>query len=264
MNVCFSVDGAEYKYVPTIINSIVTNSANSAGIRFHSLVDSRSTKTKLEELVKKSNGLSITCCTLTPEDTKFILKNMRVETTGGGMYIKNIMNFARFFIPEYFPFDTCLYLDVDMIVQTDLFKLLEECDLSKYPLWATPVSREFYTPENLITVGCSYLFFIAGLYYFDCKYWKETNITQTCKDLMVSHKVGPKPLFKLGTQPILNTVFYQRYGMLDPRWNVVGLGGNPKIPAETLKNGYVLHWNGKLKPWDKGGLYRDLWRKYVR
>lgn len=80
--------------------------------------------------------------------------------------------------------------------------------------------------------------------------------------MMLAHKKSSKPLFGLGTQPILNNVFYQSYGMLDQRWNIVGLGGNPTIARDKLKGGYVLHWNGKLKPWSKGGLYRDLWRRY--
>jgi lipopolysaccharide biosynthesis glycosyltransferase len=50
---------------------------------------------------------------------------------------------------------------------------------------------------------------------------------------------------------------------LDARWNVLQLGWNKAVPPESLKAGWVLHWNGEKKPWLRDGMYQDRWRPYT-
>ncbi len=263
LNICFCVDRKECKHIYNIIKSIITNSNNTDKIKFYVLVDDDTTLSIIQKRLVSLN-IIISYSILTDQQKKFITDNMRIHVLeNGGKYIECIMNFARFYITEHFEFETCLYLDIDMIVQTDIYNLYTECDLKVCPLWATPMDRTNYDiPYLHDRVSPDYKFFITGLYYFDCKYWKENQLTKRCEEIMISHKSSKKPLFTLGTQPIINIIMANKYGMLDKRWNVHGLGGNPRIPADVLKSAYVLHWNGRLKPWYKVAFYRNLWTKW--
>jgi len=75
-----------------------------------------------------------------------------------------------------------------------------------------------------------------------------------------SHKFEKK--WKLGTQPILNIIYYKKVTFLDDKWNVVGLGEKNTPKLETIKNAIVLHWTGENKPWKLNGQFKDIWKKY--
>ena len=57
-------------------------------------------------------------------------------------------------------------------------------------------------------------------------------------------------LYKLGSQPPFNLVFYRAYHKLDPEWNIMDAGEPTIHPNDADADGAkVLHWNGLSKPW---------------
>jgi alpha-1,4-galacturonosyltransferase len=80
---------------------------------------------------------------------------------------------------------------------------------------------------------------------------------------MKKHKHSKTPLFKYGTQPILNLAFVNNVGKLSKNWNTLHLGGNKSINKDILDNAAVLHWNGVHKPWLNNGYYKNLWNPYT-
>nr|CAB3446637.1 unnamed protein product [Digitaria exilis] len=74
-----------------------------------------------------------------------------------------------------------------------------------------------------------------------------------------------RTLWKLGTLPPGLITFYSTTKPLDKSWHVLGLGYNPSISMEEIRNAAVVHFNGNMKPWLDIGMnqFRHLWTKYV-
>lgn len=257
MNICFSVDYNEYIHLLTIINSISKNTAHTNILYFYILVDAEKTLDSLKILMLQFfPQLEVTYSIIRDTERQFVLDNMRIANSS--THIENVMNFARFYLSSHFAIDKFLYLDVDMIFQCDIITLIDDINLDTFPLWAVPLKdyKISYLKKKCIN-------FIAGLYFVDCKYWHKNNITSKCEQLMIDHKKSTTPLFDFGTQPIINIVFAENYGHLDPKWNINGLGGNKNISKSIINSAKVLHWNGPFKPWNGDGYYKDLWKVYI-
>lgn len=58
---------------------------------------------------------------------------------------------------------------------------------------------------------------------------------------------------------------HHKIGKISQNWNVKNLGYNNQISLSTIRRGYILHWNGKYKPWTRTGFkrYKKVWLKYV-
>jgi len=250
-NIFFSIDINDAMIICTLINSIVSNTMQISLIKFNFLVDSIPTKTYIENDIytKFGNTILYNIKVLNNDDALFINNNIRII---GPSYICNTMNFARFFIADYFfDIDFGLYLDSDIIVQSDITELFDCCLSKKRNICAVQL-----TEKNTIH-------FNAGMYFFDCNFWRNNNLTEKCKNIMVEHKNSENGLFTLGTQPILNLVF-KNYGKLPRKWHLQHLGYNSKIKSDALQNAKLLHWNGPQKPWKEIGLYKELWIKYKK
>lgn len=74
-----------------------------------------------------------------------------------------------------------------------------------------------------------------------------------------------RTLWKLGTLPPGLITFYSTTKPLDKSWHVLGLGYNPSIGMDEIKNAAVVHFNGNMKPWLDIAMnqFRPLWTKYV-
>lgn len=74
-----------------------------------------------------------------------------------------------------------------------------------------------------------------------------------------------RELWKLGTLPPGLITFYKTTKPLDKSWHVLGLGYNPNISLDKIKQAAVIHYNGNMKPWLDLAMnqYRDFWTKYV-
>jgi len=171
------------------------------------------------------------------------------------------MNFARFYLPEIFNVNYGLYMDADMIVQTDITNILKEINMNDFQIYA--VFNDTF--ENMEMNGYEGPAFNAGIYFWNLKNFKNQKIIQKIENLIIDHNKNKK--WKFGTQPILNTIYYKQGKSLDYRWNLLGLGDNSKkkiyVPNQKkVDEAFVLHWNGPAKPWKTNSNYINIFKKY--
>jgi len=250
-----------------LVNSIVRNSSNSSALRLHVLVDknpdyyrdilqtyfgTHSDYRIAFEVVSLSDNPDFA------DNVDFLENNMR--SIGGPKVVRrldNLMNYARIYLPEIFPqVDIGLYLDVDMIVRTDINILF---DYDFLPMVAaSPLIRplEGYHP-NLKMRGYG---FNSGFLLADFRLWRKYRVTEAIEQVMRTHKTTE--LFKGGTQPLLNIVLYRLCRHINTSWNATALGWKGDLTEEELENAKVLHWTGAKKPWLDDGMYKELWQKY--
>ena len=72
-------------------------------------------------------------------------------------------------------------------------------------------------------------------------------------------------LWKAGSLPLGQIIFYNRTLPLDRRWHVLGLGHDFSRGRDELESASVIHYSGKLKPWLEISIpkYRDYWNRYL-
>jgi alpha-1,4-galacturonosyltransferase len=87
------------------------------------------------------------------------------------------------------------------------------------------------------------------------------NFLAGCVDFQNENRT----LWKLGTLPPGLITFYSTTKPLDKSWHVLGLGYDPSISMEEIRNAAVVHFNGNMKPWLDIGMnqFRHLWTKHV-
>ena len=261
-HICLTTDAAHSEGLFALVNSILQNTKAPENFFFHILIDGES---GYYEDVLSAMGIEsqfevvpFTRNTRYREYTEFLETNIRViKGIRQPERIRNVMNFSRFYLPDIFPtLNISLYLDVDMIVQVDLAPIFD-VDLSS-TIVAAPVNRpleRYHGPLKFTSKG-----FNAGALLINFARWREKNVLDAIQKVMVLHK--QRTLFPGGTQPILNTVFYQQCLDLDARWNVTDLGYREDMDPELLESAWILHWTGRSKPWLADGLYKHLWEPY--
>ena len=99
--------------------------------------------------------------------------------------------------------------------------------------------------------------FISGVFLADLSFWRRYHIQERAFDLLSQNQ--RRPLWRIGSNPPLCILFANSFYPIDRRWHVFGLGNDRNISTEMLKNAYILHWNGKHKQWEQGGLWKSLW-----
>jgi len=181
-------------------------------------------------------------------------------------YTRNVMVFISLFLPDLFPrLQKCLYLDVDMIVQTDLCDLYD-VDLSEQPI-ASPLilNAKYHHFAAELNIDSKVKNFNSGIYVLDFNYWRENSLSEKCFEIMKRHKQNK--LFRFASQPIINLLFTNNVKDVSSSWNVrlknlskhfINIG--PLIIKNKAK---VLHWAGPSKGWHQSNKFHNLWSKYI-
>ena len=91
-------------------------------------------------------------------------------------------------------------------------------------------------------INSSNISFNAGVLGINLDKWREKNLTKEVIYWMSENK--KKPLWDLGTQPIIHVLSYGDCKFVNWRWNVDKLGRKDQISAERVSKAYILHWNG--------------------
>lgn len=185
----------------------------------------------------------------------------------------SILNHLRFYLPEMYPkLHRVLFLDDDIVVQKDLTRLwdidmdgkvngaVETCfgsfhRYSQYMNFSHPLIKAKFNPK-----ACAWAY---GMNFFDLDAWRREKCTEEYH--YWQNRNENRTLWKLGTLPPGLITFYSTTKPLDKSWHVLGLGYNPSIDADEIKNAAVVHFNGNNKPWLDIAMmqYRPLWSKYV-
>ncbi|KAF3591258.1 hypothetical protein DY000_02022479 [Brassica cretica] len=204
------------------------------------------------------------------------LENATKDTTN--MKFRNpkylsILNHLRFYLPEMYPkLHRILFLDDDVVVQKDLTGLweidmdgkvngaVETCfgsfhRYAQYMNFSHPLIKEKFNPK-----ACAWAY---GMNFFDLDAWRREKCTEEYHYWQNLNE--NRTLWKLGTLPPGLITFYSTTKPLDKTWHVLGLGYNPSISMDEIRNAAVVHFNGNMKPWLDIAMnqFRPLWTKHV-
>jgi lipopolysaccharide biosynthesis glycosyltransferase len=175
------------------------------------------------------------------------------------------LNYARNYLAELL--EPCvgrvIYLDSDLIVVDDIFKLWntslgsaiigapEYChaNFTKYfsssSFWSDPDLSSIFSGRN----PC---YFNTGVMIMDLTKWRAQNCSRKIERWMKIQK--ERRIYELGSLPPFLLVFAGYVQPVEHRWNQHGLGGdNVKGSCRPLHPGPVslLHWSGEGKPWKR-------------
>ncbi|KAL3633299.1 Galacturonosyltransferase 8 [Castilleja foliolosa] len=209
-------------------------------------------------------------------DNKF--ENATKDGSSTDMKFRNpkylsILNHLRFYLPEMYPdLHKILFLDDDVVVQRDLTGLwkfdmdgkvngaVETCFGSfhrykQYMNFSHPLIKERFSPK-----ACAWAY---GMNFFDLEAWRREKCTDEYHYWQNLNE--NRTLWKLGTLPPGLITYYSTTKPLDKSWHVLGLGYNPSISMDEIRNAAVIHFNGNMKPWLGIAIekFRPLWTKYV-
>lgn len=166
-------------------------------------------------------------------------------------YLNSYGNYGRFLIPLIFAdIEEGLYMDSDMISLHDICNILHDIDKSM-PLNAVRHSVGSFglmRLDTLVNVSCEEQkknVFNAGLYFMNCSHFRSNAMIDKVRHLISNQKsIG----FVLGTQPILNALYYGQTHFLPLKWNVrCAAAYRLGMPLDDI---CILHWTGIPKPWE--------------
>ncbi|HEY5752835.1 MAG TPA: glycosyltransferase family 8 protein [Chthoniobacterales bacterium] len=160
----------------------------------------------------------------------------------------SVMTYARLALPELVDEERLIYLDADLVVQTDVTKLATLDLEGNVVAAARDVITETLGNENLpmdefnLRADAAYL--QAGLLVIDLPRWRRENVSERVLKYL---RTWPDNA-QFWDQSALNVILYGRWKALPDTWNM------PAWWAEQNKqpchlNGEVLHFVGPNKPW---------------
>lgn len=224
------------------------------------LLISEENKNKILKLKDHFSNFSIEYIPINPEDYSGL-----TPTTAG--YIPNDTYF-RYIIPEIKPnIDKAIYLDVDIIVKKDIKDLYNEnldtnlIGAINHPsyCWKYPYFSKVIKNLNLHN---SNQYFNGGVILFDCKKCRRQKITQ--KLMEITRKLKDKILW--ADQDIFNLVFEKKVKLLPEKYNALrSVYEAEKINDKNIIDDlYIIHFNGKEKPWNNTPYLSEYFWKYVQ
>lgn len=202
------------------------------------------------------------------------------------VWCKNDMNFSRFLFFDMFPeIDRAIYLDWDMIVQDDIFKLEEDyndknnmiiSEINDKPILLTifrskfnynPFARKFYKKlyEKIISVINNLEItlekikstknFNSGFFIVSNDQFSGEKLKTFIRTLITVQKKFE--CFNFGTQVVQNLINLDNRKYVSKLWNCT--------PNEkTINDTKIIHWNGLNKPWidEKDKNFNSIWWHY--
>jgi len=153
-----------------------------------------------------------------------------------------------------------IYLDADIICTQDpkkeLFSAIHNMNSNnKSAAFADELSRSEYEEPFLRLGMTSDSYFNAGVMIVNLKKWNENDYSTKAINLIESLKENAK----FWDQDVLNAMFDGNYFSLDNNLNyrTAGLENSKDIDEKIF-----IHFSGKSKPWDVGGLFEEFAQLY--
>ncbi|TVU03068.1 hypothetical protein EJB05_51396 [Eragrostis curvula] len=184
-------------------------------------------------------------------------------------------NHLRFYLPEVFPsLSKVLLLDHDVVIQKDLSGLWD-IDMKGKVIGAVETCTSdngYHRLDSLVDFSNASIFnmfdpktcvFSLGMNIFDLHEWRKQDLAATYNKWF---QLGKRQrLWKAGSLPLGQLVFYNQTVPLDHQWHVQGLGHNTNIGREEIESAAVIHYSGKFKPWLEVSIskYRDYWSRHL-
>jgi lipopolysaccharide biosynthesis glycosyltransferase len=212
-------------------------------ITFHLLhnIEDQSIASKYEEFVK------------TKFNTKLLTYHIseKIEFRNSLQHVSNA-TMLRLFIPEVINKKSkILYLDIDVLVQSDLrniFKLnVGSCGISG----KSSLSRDVIKSMTFNNISTDYKTLNAGVLLMDLEKLRRNKFTEKCIEIVSQH-----PYID---QVIINLYLEGKYIDLPKQYNVFN---NQDDYLLEDHDDYIFHYVGPAKPWNGSVQNKDLWAKF--
>ena len=279
IHIAIACDSDYYVGLLALINSTVSNCRTPSSLRFHLVTTDEASKEYVELTVRELFTGVVLDSVVVNSDNGHQLPAATVWAKYRSDSLSKPIVYARYFFPDCFPsLHRILYLDQDVLVVGDIRELWE-VDMEGQPIAAARLSRsgaEFRNQFNMKDPALlSYNEYESslnnGVLLYDLDAWRLPGANYTEQLLAWTALNRQRQLYLLGSQPPFNLVFFNKYTVLDTKWNVMDLAGltrsytqEPITVAHTeIVEAGILHWNGVLKPWSCSGHYSELWRSYL-
>lgn len=173
--------------------------------------------------------------------------------------------YGKSLIPTLLPKDRVLYVDSDLLFNTDVLEL-SDFDTGGHPISAVSTTTVGVTWDSGLLVGKMNIardedYFNAGVLLFDCPAYIRQNFSDRWKEIC---QLYPKQ-FSSADQTIFNAMCRGTFGRLPRKFNV---GWTPKKLLDVNQLGdEIIHFLGSPKPWDLLGRKIHpgflMWRNYT-
>ena len=154
--------------------------------------------------------------------------------------------------------DKLLYLDCDIVVRGDIYKLYKE-DLEQYTISAVPQIKDDKRKKAL-NINETHKYFNSGVLVIDCEKWRKNNYFKKISELFIKYKES----LKYPDQDILNKCFENNYKILDTKFNLtneyIDYFNNLKNKKElnnAIKGNVIRHFEAGDKPWLYNAFKKD-------
>ena len=279
IHIAIACDSDYYVGLLALLNSTIHNCRTPSSLRFHLVTTDEASQQFLESTVLEVFGdIAVDTVVLNSDSGQELPVAAVWAKYRSGALSKPIV-YARYFFPDCFPsLSRIIYLDQDVLVVDDIRELWE-ADMEGQPIAAARLSRVGAEFRNQFNLKDSALLgynehessLNNGVLLYDLDAWRLPDANYTEQLLAWTALNRERQLYLLGSQPPFNLVFYNKYKVLDSRWNVMDLAGLARLhtqepitlPHADIVDAAILHWNGVLKPWSCPGHYGELWKSYL-
>ncbi|KAJ1697119.1 hypothetical protein LUZ63_005631 [Rhynchospora breviuscula] len=263
-----------------VVNSTIFNSKEADKIVFHIITDSQNFPAMSAWfLLNPPSPATIQIQAI--ENLKHLPSNFTSSFKFhdfGDLRFTSRFNYLRFYLPQIFPsLSKILLLDHDVVVRKDLGELwridmegyvnlaAEACDNTGDSVNRIKTILNFSEPVVASKFDGDTCIWAFGMNLFDLDEWRRLDLTDAFHKWLQLGKEGQ--LWKTGTLPIGQMVFYNHTMALDRRWHLLGLGQSSfRVVSELeLERATVFHYNGNMKPWLEMSIpkYRVYWVEYL-
>lgn len=190
----------------------------------------------------------------------------------------SVAAYYRLFITELLPnsIDRVIYLDCDLVVNADLSKLWEADFNDAYILavqdmWVPYVSSIKGVPYQKLGISAGSKYFNSGVMVIDLQKWRADDMTTKAIEYLKTYQHD----IRAHDQDVLNGLFADRWGELDPSWNltpaIIDLFSSwqesPFSEAEyhqLIDCPSIIHFATNRKPWNsRHALFKNYFFEYV-
>ena len=244
-NICLSCDNNYAQYAGVVIASILLNSDDKSFFNFYILDGNieQENKDKIEKL-KEIKNFNLNFISI-DENLFEVYKKI-----GTHSYI-SLSTYYRLKLASLLPdVDNILYLDCDVIINSNLAELLE-IDISEYYAAGVKdiaVNSSGYVPK----LEKGNIYFNSGVLYFNLDKIRKDNIESEFEKYTIENF----DKIRVGDQEIINVVCQGKIKELPSTWNVQS--SNFVNRSDYTKNPNIVHYVGRNKPWKFGSI--NYWK----
>ncbi|PKU78195.1 probable galacturonosyltransferase 6 [Dendrobium catenatum] len=260
-----------------VVNSTIANSMEQEKIVFHVVTDSINFPAMMMWFLMNPPR-EATIQVLNMDEFEWLPSNYGLTFVQHGISDQRYtspLNHLRFHLPKIFPsLNKILLLDHDVVVQKDLRRLwsvdmrgkvvgvVDTCtnDISSQPLKMLVNFSDSTIAKSFDPKACVWAF---GMNIFDLQAWRKKKLMKVFNKW---HQVGiGKKLWKAGSLPLGQVIFYNNTVVLDRRWHLIGLGHDSALSSKDIERAAVIHYSGLMKPWFDIAIpsYRGYWNKFI-